>query len=356
MKKKMKNTPFVSVVVPMYNAEKFILPAIRSILKTAYANFEIVIVDDISTDESYRLVFKHFSDNSRVRIFKNRKKLLAAGSRNKGVELSKGEYIALLDHDVLVDRNWLTEAMKVFKKNPTAGTVQGVVLDITRRNIIQHAGIKINAYLGWVISLGFGQDIRTFKLEEKEVFADATGLIFKKEAWERVGGFDEKLAINVDDWDFNWRIWLAGYKQILAPKSLTYHWSKKQQTRDAWIKRTNWEFHFAKVPWLFIKNYELVNVIKYLPIYLVVGLFRGVFNILFRLNPAVLAGYIKAVCWIIINFGDLLQKRNIVQSQRKISDTYLMNNVMDKSFVFEYFIRHWLPIIKLGRAMSSENY
>src|SRR3989337_1741195 len=49
----------------------------------------------------------------------------------------------------------------------------------------------------------------------------------------------------------------------------------------------------------------------------------------------------------IINFGDLLQKRNIVQSQRKISDTYLMNNVMDKSFVFEYFIRHWLPIIKL---------
>lgn len=353
MKKKINN-PLISVVIPTYNAKKFIIPAVKSVLKTNYNNFEVVIVDDKSNDNTFSILIKNFSRNKKIRVYQNSKRLLAAASRNRGIALAMGKYIALLDHDTLVDPNWLVEAVEIFERNPKVGTIQGVVLDITRKHVIQHAGIMINAYLGWVISLGFGQDIREFKLEEKEIFANATGLIFKRSVWKEVGGYDEKLEINVDDWDFNWRCWLYGHKQVLAPKSITYHWSKKQHIRDAWIKRTNWEFHFAKVPWLFIKNYEIKNVFKYIPVYIIVGFIRGVFNIMFRFNPAVMVGYLKAQLWLLENLTDLLKKRKIVQSKRKVSDNYLLNNVMDKSFVPDYFIKHWLPIIKLGRAMSSE--
>ena len=355
MKKSKKNPP-ISVVVPMYNAEKFIEDALASILETDYPNYEVVVVDDLSTDGGFTKVRRRYSKNPKVRITRNKKKLLAAGSRNRGVRLASGEYIALLDHDVLVDKNWLKEAMAVFKKYPNAGIVQGVVLDIRRKNIIQHAGIKINSFFGWVTTLGVGEDIKKYRLVEKEVFANATGLIFKKEAWRKVGGYDERLAINVDDWDFNWRVWLYGYSEILAPKSITYHWSKKQNVRDAWIKRVNWEFHFAKVPWLFIKNYEALNVLRFLPTYLAVGLARGLFNLVFRFNPATIIGYFRAVIWVIVNGADLSRRRREVQTKRKIPDKYLLDHLMDRNFLFSYFQKNWLPASKSGKMMNTERF
>ncbi len=356
MKNKSKKYPFISVVMPMYNAEEFIVPAVRSVLATSYPNLEVVLVDDLSTDKGFETVRENFSKNPKVRIYRNKKKLMAAGSRNRGVKLARGEYIALLDHDVLVDKNWLNAAIGVFEKYPNVGTVQGVVLDITRKNVIQHAGIKINSYFGWVNTLGVGQDVKKYNAKEKEIFANATGLIFKKSVWKHVGGYDEMLAINVDDWDFNWRVWLYGYKQILAPRSITYHWSKKQKTRDAWIKRANWEFHFAKVPWLFIKNYETLNIFIFLPWYLLVGLTRGIFNLLFRFNPAVIIGYLKALVWVTLNFNELLEKREVVQSKRKISDKYLLDNLMDRNFIINYFLKVWSPVVKSGKEMDSEKF
>lgn len=348
------NYPLVSVVVPTYNAEKFIKSAIASVLKTDYQNFEVVLVDDCSSDKTLDIVKRNFSKEKKLRIFQNKKRLLAAGTRNRGCEEASGVYIALLDHDIEVDKNWIKEALKVFQKYKDAGVVQGVVLDIKKRSIIHHAGIMINPYLGWVTSLGFGQDVNKYKPREKEVFADATGLIFKKSVWKKVGGFDEDLAINLDDWDFNWRCWLCGSKQILAPKSITYHWSKTQKTRDAWIKRVFWEFHFAKMPWLFIKNYELTNLIKFLPIYLAVNLFRGLFNIFFRFNFAPLIAFFKSLIFVIAKFPILLRKREKVQKGRKVKDEYLINKLMDNSFIFTYFFKRWLPIISLGKSVAQE--
>jgi len=345
--------PFVSVVVPIFNAEDFIIRTIRSILATDYPNFEVVVVDDCSQDDSWQILDSLFSKNPQIRLFNNKKNLLAAGSRNRGVSLSKGKYIALLDHDVEVDRAWLKEAMGIFERHLDAGVVQSIVLDIKKRNIIQHAGIKIQSYLGWVISLGFGKDIRKYNPKEKEVFADATGLIFKKRIWEEIGGFDEDLAINVDDWDFNWRVWLYGYKEYLAPKSITYHWSKKQSTRDRWIRRFWWEFHFAKVPWLFIKNYEIKNLIIHLPVHISVNLFRGMVNLV-RLNPSPLFAFFYASGWTLTNIGKLLNKRRITQDSRKIADSYLLTKLMDNGFVHSYFLKHWLPMVGHGRKMATE--
>ena len=345
--------PLISIVIPTYNAEKFIKYALDSVLKTNNQNFEVILVDDCSTDDTLKIASKYFSNNKKLKVFKNKRRLLAAGTRNKGCRFAKGEYIALLDHDVEVDRGWLTEALAVFNKHSDAGVVQGVVLDLTKRSVVQHAGIKIQSYLGWVISLGFGKDVRDVKPEEKEVVADATGLIFKKSVWEKIGGFDEDLAINVDDWDFNWRVWLYGYKEYLAPKSITYHWSKKQSTRDRWIRRFWWEFHFAKVPWLFIKNYEMKNLAIRLPIYLSVNLFRGAVNLI-RLNPSPLLAYFYALLWTLANFDKLLNKRRTTQEARKIADSYLLTNLMDNGFIHSYFLKHWLPMVGHGRKMATE--
>lgn len=347
-------TPKVSIVIPVFNAQVFIHKALKSVLKTNYPNFEIVVVDDVSTDNTVKIINRYFTGDNRLKFIQNQTKKLAAGTRNAGVKASTGDYIALLDHDIEVHPEWITEMIKIFKKDRFVSVVQGRVLDIKKRHIIQHAGIKINSYLGWVIPVGLGLDSRWACLEPIETFANATGLMFKKSVWRYVGGFDEDLAINTDDWDFNWKCWIMGFRQRLAPKSITYHWSKAQHTRDAWIKRTAWEFHFAKVPYLFIKNYSIENIFKYLPFYLIVNFLRSCFNLIFRLNPSPIIAFFSSIVWIFYKWPGLLQKRKIIQQKRKLPDSYIIPNLMDDKFVLNYFLKHWLPVVGIGRKISTE--
>ncbi len=87
----------VSIVMPLYNAEKYVSKAIESILEQTYQDFELVIVNDASTDNSRQIVEKY--KDKRIRVIDNTRNIGIAGTRNKGIELSKAEYIALLDDD-----------------------------------------------------------------------------------------------------------------------------------------------------------------------------------------------------------------------------------------------------------------
>lgn len=348
-----KTSPLVSIVIPTYNAANFIKSALNSVLKTRYSNFEVIIVDDCSTDATVDLIKKNFHQKNLV-VYKSKQKLLAAGSRNTGVNLAKGGLVALLDHDIEVDPFWIQEMLQVFENHPDAGTVQSRVLDIKKRNTIQHAGVKINAFLGWVIPVGYGLDHRKHYLIEERSFANATGLMFKKKMWKKLGGFDEMLAINTDDWDFNWRSYLYGYTHYLAPKALTYHWSKKQQSRDVWIKRFWWEFHFAKVPWIFIKNYSLKNIVLFLPVYLTVNFLRGLINLLIRFNPSPLMAFFASLAWVLVNCPKLLELRREVQKNRKIDDEFLLENIFDTNSPWGYFRLHWMQAFKVGKKISTE--
>lgn len=349
------NWPFISVIIPIFNAKEFVTDALNSVLKTNYPHFEVIVIDDLSTDGSFELIKKKFARSKKVFFYQNPQKKLAAGSRNEGVKKAKGEFIALLDHDIEVDKNWLKEIIKIFRNYPDVSVVQSRVLDLSKRTTIQHAGIKVNTYLGWVVARGFGLSARKYFTVSEEVFANATGLVFTRKAWKAVGGFDEDLAINTDDWDFNWKCWMLGFRQRLAPNAITYHWSKKQKTRDAWIKRTQWEFHFAKVHYIFLKNYELKNILIFLPVYLGVNFGRGLFNLFFRFNSAPLFASITSLGWLIINFPRLMEKRRLLFSKRKINDDYLIRNLMDHSFVPTYFIKHWFQAFRVGKSISTES-
>lgn len=93
----MKSNPLVSVVIPTHNRSSYLKNAINSVLNQTYTNIEIIVVDDNSTDNT-KLVVESFN-NSKVRYIKNHKNLMAAGSRNVGINLSQGEIVGFLDDD-----------------------------------------------------------------------------------------------------------------------------------------------------------------------------------------------------------------------------------------------------------------
>jgi len=109
------NNPRVSVIISLYNYEKYIADCIKSILNQDYPNVEIIVVDDASTDRSYKVAKKYRSDN--VKIIKFDKNRGYSAAKNEGIRNSEGEYIVMLDADDMLTKGSISDRMEVMLKN-----------------------------------------------------------------------------------------------------------------------------------------------------------------------------------------------------------------------------------------------
>lgn len=105
----MDSAPLVSVIMPAYNSAGFITDAIRSVIQQSYPHWELIVIDDASTDITISVVKKMIKDDSRISLIQNQQNLGPGSSRNAGIEAAKGDFIAFLDSDDL----WLPEKLKI---------------------------------------------------------------------------------------------------------------------------------------------------------------------------------------------------------------------------------------------------
>lgn len=116
--RKTKNTPLISVVIPVYNGNGFLTAAIDSILNQTYTNIEVIAIDDGSTDNSYEILKNLAQKDNRLRIYRNKKNLNISRTLNKGIKLAKGQYIARMDADDIALPNRFEQQMKFLKNHP----------------------------------------------------------------------------------------------------------------------------------------------------------------------------------------------------------------------------------------------
>ena len=114
---KKREEPLVSIVTPCYNASKYIGKTIESVLNQTYTNFEMIIVDDISTDDSYMIIKKYVDKDARIKYIKLEEKGGASISRNQALKEAKGKYVAFLDSDDLWYKEKLEKQVKFMEKN-----------------------------------------------------------------------------------------------------------------------------------------------------------------------------------------------------------------------------------------------
>lgn len=114
------NKPLVSVLMTVYNREKYIVQAIESVINSTYQNWELIIVDDQSTDSSIEFARKYEQDDDRISIYINNVNLGDYPNRNKAASYAKGKYIKYLDSDDVMYRYCLTEMVHAMEKNPMA--------------------------------------------------------------------------------------------------------------------------------------------------------------------------------------------------------------------------------------------
>lgn len=112
-----KQSDLVSIIMPAYNAEKFIGSSIESVLSQSYHNFELIIVDDGSKDSTHNLIEIYSKQDSRIKFYKNKKNLGVSDTRNAGIRVAKGKYIAFLDSDDLWSKDKLDIQIQFMKDN-----------------------------------------------------------------------------------------------------------------------------------------------------------------------------------------------------------------------------------------------
>ena len=233
----MNKKPLVSIIVLNYNAGELLLNCIKSLKKSTYQNIEILVVDNISSDDSHTKCKKQFPD---IKLIQNRKNLGYCGGNNVGIKEAKGEFIVILNPDTIVEENWLDEMFNAFNEFGD-GLYQPKIISLNESDIIQSTGNMIH-----VFGFGFARDKGKEIIEKKEEiekigYASGTCLFTTKKVLEKVGLLDEFLFLYHDDLDLGWRAAQIGINSYYVPKSKIFHaesyslkWSAK---KFYWLER-----------------------------------------------------------------------------------------------------------------------
>lgn len=114
---RVKTTPLVSVVMPVYNRENFVERAIQSVLNQTYKNFEFIIVDDGSTDLTYQVLLKYAQKDNRIKVFKLEKNQGISKARNEALKHVQGKYFTTIDSDDMAYPSWLQKGVAFMEQN-----------------------------------------------------------------------------------------------------------------------------------------------------------------------------------------------------------------------------------------------
>ena len=209
---KNKKYPLISVVMLNYNGLKYLKKTIPPILNLDYPNYEIIVVDNGSTDGSTGFIKKF----KKIKLIENKKNVGYSRGKNMGVRKAKGKYILSIDNDILInDNDVLNRLLENYQKN--IGFIQILLLDINQ-NKTKHYGLYFSIY--GVNSHQKSVNIRkilNFPYDLIEIPSPTGGCFFiSKKNWNKIGGFDEAQDFNLDDVDIGPRAYLFGFQNILS--------------------------------------------------------------------------------------------------------------------------------------------
>ena len=211
-----KNFVAVSVIITSYNSEKFIEESIRSILNQTYKNFELIIVDDSSTDKTRKIIDRYKEKDKRIKTKYNKKNLGAAATFNIGIKAAKGDFIVKMDSDDISMKNRIELQLLEFFKRPNLQVLGGNIKII-----------KNNQLMNREIKFPIGKQNIDKIIRNSVPVADPTVMI-RKSVLKKVNYLRENMEA-AEDYDLWLRIHDLGYEIDNIDKTLLYYRHHNQQ-------------------------------------------------------------------------------------------------------------------------------
>ena len=306
--------PSVLIVVLNWNGLEDTIKCVSSLLNLTYKNFHILVIDNGSKEKPLP---SHFSNNEKVSIKLNSRNVGFASGVNIGIQKALGseyDFVALINNDAVVDRDWLSELVKASNKFD-ASICAGLLLD-DKSNSIDSAG---EMYSSWGVSFPIARDLPREKSPESSFTFGATGgaVLYKTALFKDIGLFDAKFFAYYEDADINFRSQLAGYTSYYTKDAIAYH--KRGATSKKIPGFTVYQM-FKNVPLLFWKNVPTRLILK-------IG-FRFLVLYIAMLGKAIISGSgISAIKGLFVSFylfwSTALWQRVSIQKHRKVSANYI---------------------------------
>jgi len=301
---------------------------------TAYANCEIILVDNASSDDSVAFLEKNYPATHIIRFPSN---YGFAKGYNEALKAIKTDYYMLLNSDVEVNPGWLQPMISLMESDKTIAACQPKLLSYRNKNLFEYAG----AAGGWIDKFGYPfakgrvfdiceQDHGQYDDESLIFWVSGAAMFIRSSVFHEVKGFDEYFFAHQEEIDLCWRIQLAGYKLSSCPRSVVYHVGggtlPRGNTRKTYLNFRNNQIMLAKnLPWSqkwwkipFRVFLDEVSAIK--------GLFMGD------------GGYFLAIMRAHLAFGKwiLLKQGRSVFPQKKSS---VLHGMYKHNLVWQHFVK-----------------
>jgi len=313
----MEKIPQVSIIIVNYNGKNHLEDCLASLEKIDYKNYEIILVDNNSTDKSVEYVKNTYPS---ITIIKLNRNYGFAEPNNIGAKNAKGDYLLFLNNDTTVNPNFISAMVNVLEQDPQIAICQSLLLKPNG---------QVDSSGDFIDTLGRAYSSKEMVSEVKKILsARGASMMVRKESFWDLGGFDKKFFASYEDVDLGWRAWLWGYKIVLVPNSVVYH--KGGQT----VEKILPEIRFHGV-----KNSLVIRLTNFEGILAPSSIIKSFFVILFRQTFGIslvsdreqifpfpsLKILFQGLSWVLKNMKYVLAKRKKVNSRRVRSSKDLMN-------------------------------
>jgi len=217
--------PEITIIILTFNSIRYIKPCLDSVFAQDYQDFEVIVVDNGSTDSTVSFIKEN---RYPVILIENKENLGACKGRNQGIEVSKGEWILFLDCDAILEKNFLIKIIKLTgDSEDSIGIVQSKILNMDEKTIYS-CGIFLSKFRRFY-DIGKGKKDKGQFDRPRYVFGACSAAGFYKRKMledlkEETGYFDERFFFLVEDVDLAWRAQKKGWKALYYPVAICYHY------------------------------------------------------------------------------------------------------------------------------------
>jgi GT2 family glycosyltransferase len=265
--------PSISVILVTHNSEKYIASCLDSLRKQDFADKEVIVVDNVSLDQTKALIKNKYSE---VRLQENNENFGPCRARNQGIHLAQGRFILSLDHDVNLLDNFLSNIYRTILSRDNIGAVGPKIFRKDAKTIYS-AGIY-PSLLWRFYDLGSGEFDRPEFQQEKKVFGvSAAAALYRKEALDSIRFHEEYLDEDFfyffEDVDLSWRLQKKGWQIVYTPGSSCLHIAGRSRNKDRFSQYLCLRNRYL----VLIKNAPLAGLYRFIFVFLVYDLWRNLF-------------------------------------------------------------------------------
>ena len=210
-----------TIVIPNINGKGWLKDSIESVYAQTEQNFQLIVVDNGSTDESLEQA-RSYCSRANFTLIENGTNTGFSHAVNQGIAMAESEYVVLFNNDAFAEPQWLAELIRTAETDPKIFAVQSLMIRHFDRELADDAGDYVT-WMGFACKTGDGRRVSRYT-KQKRIFSACGGAaLYRKRILDEIGTFDENFFAYFEDVDISWRANSLGYKNVYCPTARCYH-------------------------------------------------------------------------------------------------------------------------------------